>query len=373
MATGSIIDSGHRYTTRMIVRRPASPDDFNGTVLVEWQGGPGLDTDAFWLEEHDHYIRRGYAWVGVSVRRAGIDTPVTGLKAWSPGRYGTLDVTEGGKILDDALSYDIFSQAAEAVRSPVGVDPMGGLNVERVIAISANANLATYHNSIHPLAGVFDAFLVAFNGGKLRTDLDVKVLKLLNETSIAGNQAALRQLDSDHFRRWEIAGTAAHDFHFQQEIVPLRARDGLSPLRTDCNLPPFTRIPLYFVANAATEQLVRWVEDNIQPPSAPEIEVVSGVIARDSFGNALGGIRLSQHAVPTATNTGVNSGPPFCSLFGSYQPFDAATLAELYPNHGTYISQVTHTAHDNLKSGFIVLEDKIATVQEAAQSDIGKR
>ena len=127
--------------------------------------------------------------------------------------------------------------------------------------------------------------------------------------------------------------------------------------------------------NAATEQLVRWVKDNIQPPSAPEIVTLgpSVVIARDSFGNALGGIRLSQHAVPTATNTGVNSGPGFCSTFGSYQPFDAATLAELYPNHGTYVSQVTHATHDNLKNGFIVLEDATATVQEAAQSDIGKR
>jgi hypothetical protein len=375
LATGSIIDSGHKYTTRIIVRRPASPDDFNGTVLMEWQIGPGLDTDAFWLEEHDHYIRRGYAWVGVSVRRAGIHTAVTGLKAWSPSRYGTLDVTQKGTFVSDELSFDIFSQAAQAVRSPVGVDPMGGLNVERVIAISAGAGFVTYLNSIHPLAGAFDAFLVlALNAGKLRTDLDVKVFKLLGEISIATyGQAALRLPDSDHLRSWEIAGTASHDFQFQQGVVPLRARDGLAPLRTDCTLPPFSRIPGRFVFNAATEQLVRWVTDNIEPPHAPDIEVAAGVIARDSFGNALGGIRLSQHAVPTATNTGVNSGPEFCSTFGSYQPFDANTRDALYPNHGTYVSQVTHTTHDNLKNGFIVLEDATATVQEAAQSDIGKR
>jgi len=373
LATAKVIDSGHPYRTRIIVRRPASPDDFSGTVLMEWQTGPaGHDNDAFWLAEHDHYIRHGYAWVGVSALRSGIHTAVTGLKAWSPSRYGTLDVTQGDMIRDDALSYDIFSQAAQAVRSPVGVDPMGGLDVQRIFAIGAGGRLVIYHNSIHPLAGVFHAFLVGFAGGQLRTDLDVKVFNLLSETSIAGGQVAL-QPDSEHFRRWEVAGTATHDFYLQQELAPLEVRDLGSSPPPACDRQPFSRIPLYFVGNAATEQLVRWVEDNIQPPSAPEIEVVSGVIARDSFGNALGGIRLSQHAVPTATNTGVNSGPPFCSLFGSYQPFDAATLAELYPNHGTYISQVTHTAHDNLKSGFIVLEDKIATVQEAAQSDIGKR
>ena len=386
LTTGSIIDGGHPYRTRIVVRRPASPGDFNGTVLMEWQNdAAGSDLDAFWLAEHDHYIRRGYAWVGVTVQHAGIDTAVTGLRAWSPSRYGTLDVTQGGAIPGDALSYDIFSQAARSVRSPVGVDPMDGLNVERVFAIGASAaatGLVTYHNSIHPLAGVFDAFLL-FAGGRtlpgggfLRTDLDVKVFRLLSETEIARAPTAFRQPDSDHLRRWEVAGSAHFDFHLQQEQAPLLARDLGSSLPAPCTLPPFSRIPGYFVFNAATEQLVRWVTDNIQPPTAPDIEVSSlgppVVIARDSSGNALGGIRLSQHAVPTATNTGVNSGPGFCTLFGSFQLFDAATLDELYPNHGTYVSQVTHTAHDTLKNGFIVLEDAQATVQEAAQSDFGK-
>ena len=36
LATSSIISSGHPYLTRMLVRRPADPKQFNGTVLVEW-------------------------------------------------------------------------------------------------------------------------------------------------------------------------------------------------------------------------------------------------------------------------------------------------------------------------------------------------
>ena len=68
----------------------------------------------------------------------------------------------------------------------------------------------------------------------------------------------------------------------------------------------------------------------------------------------------------------LNSGPSFCNLLGSYQPFDAATLAALYRNHGTYVSQVTQTTHDNLSDGFIVPEDAMATVQDAAHFEIGK-
>jgi ABC-type transport system substrate-binding protein len=33
------------------------------------------------------------------------------------------------------------------------------------------------------------------------------------------------------------------------------------------NLPPFSRTPFYFVANAATEQLVRWVRSSISVSS----------------------------------------------------------------------------------------------------------
>jgi hypothetical protein len=383
LATGSVIDSGHPYRTRMVVRRPTSPNHFSGTVLMEWQNVTGgYDLDALWADSHDHMIRRGYAWIGVSAQRAGIHTPVTGLKAWSPSRYGTLDVTQGGAIVDDALCFDIFSQAAQAVRNPVGVDPMGGLHVERLIAGGASqsaARLVTYHNAIHPLAGVFDAFALFVGGRLLRTDLDVKVFKILSETDVAGVQAALRQPDSDHYRKWEVAGAAHLDFHLRRELEPLQIRDGIPLPSTDCDLPPLSRIPFFYVANAATDHMVRWVTQNLAPPTAPEMELVPGtitpasaVVARDSFGNALGGLRLSQHAVPTATNTGLNSGPGFCSLFGSYQPFDAATLNTLYPYHGTYVSQVTQAAHENLKDGYVVLEDAIATVLEAAQSEVGR-
>ena len=38
-------------------------------------------------------------WVGVSAQRVGLHS-ATGLKAWSPARYGALDLTVGGTIND---------------------------------------------------------------------------------------------------------------------------------------------------------------------------------------------------------------------------------------------------------------------------------
>ena len=36
MENAEVIDGGHRYRTRLIVRRPESAEDFNGVVVVEW-------------------------------------------------------------------------------------------------------------------------------------------------------------------------------------------------------------------------------------------------------------------------------------------------------------------------------------------------
>lgn len=379
MATATYRDGPYPYRTRMVVRRPVSPARFNGTVVMEWQNGATAhDLDAVWLEGWPHYVRRGYAWIGVSASHPSVHQAGTGLKAWGPSRYAGLDVSANGAITTDDLSYDIFSQAVQGVKSPVGVDVMGGLRVERVIATGVSmpaVRLRTYHNSIHPLAGVVDCFLLIMGGRQLRTDLDVKVFKVLSESEVA-NQTADRQEDSDKLRSWEVAGTSHMFFHFIREMQPIRERDGIAASAPPtCELPPYSRIPSRYAANAALEHLVRWVRDGIEPPTAPPIETTPGpplTVIRDAFGNALGGVQLPQHAVPTATNTGVNS-PVSCRVLGTYLPLDAETLQTLYPNHGAYVGAVLRSTLENLLKGHMVMEDAITTIEEASRSDIGKK
>ena len=100
---------------------------FNGVVIAEWYNVSNQwDQEVDWFQTHEHLLREGYAWVGVSAQPVGVHS-ATGLQAWSPSRYGALDVTAGGTITDNSLSYDIFSQAVKAIRSPAGLDPLGSL------------------------------------------------------------------------------------------------------------------------------------------------------------------------------------------------------------------------------------------------------
>jgi hypothetical protein len=389
LATGGVVTTGHPYRTRMIVRRPTSAERFNGIVVVEWVNvTAGYNLDAMWQASFDLLMREGYAYVGVSAQRVGVQQPPSGLTSWSPTRYAELDVTAGGLFVgppgspapSDALSYDIFSQAAQAIRHPKGVNPLGGLPVRLIIASGVSQSqgrLVLYHNSIHPVAGVYDGFFLVLGiGGRLRTDLNVKVFKVNTENDVLLlGEAAVRQDDSDRLRTWEVAGASHVSFQSTEFRTPLLIRDGLPVSDTSvCALPALSHIPTRYVLNAVYGHLTRWIEAGTAPPTAPRIlltSVAPAVAARDPFDNALGGLRLAQHAVATATNTGLNSGPGFCFLFGSHQPFDDATLAMLYPNHGRYVSAVDKATKQNLTAGYIIAPDAEATVEDAAHSDIG--
>jgi len=381
-ATGSIISSGHPYKTRIVVRRPISAKRFNGVVVLEWQNvTAGYELDAHWGPSWEHFIRRGYAWVGVSAQRVGVHgSPLyptnNALKAWSPIRYGTLDLTDGGTILDDSLCYDVFSQAAKAIWDPTGVDPMGGLSVEMILAAGASQSagrLSIYHNSIHPLHNVVDAFYLLVGGSDLRTDLDVKVFQYLSETDLRTGPGR-RMADSDNFRSWEITGTGHSSWVSAVYRDPLVLRDFGEPVwPPDCDLPPYSRVRGYYVINAQYDLLVRWVRNGAPPPTAPKIEFFSEdppIIARNELGIALGGIRLPEIEVPIALNSGINSGATFCVLYGTYQPFDDDTLHALYRNHGAYVSGFNRSVNKNLKAGYILKEAAMEMRAEAAHSDV---
>ncbi len=397
-------------------------------MVVEWYNvSQGHDGEYDWFQSAEHMLDAGYAWVGVSNQKVGVDS----LKEWSPTRYSTLDITAGGTINDDSLSYDAFTAAALAIRGKGNTDVMGGLKAARLIAIGHSqsaARLYTYFHSVHPLIPkVYDAVVLHGGGGKVREDLDVKVFKLLNETDVAG-QANSRQPDTANYRQWEVAGTSHLDAQFSRMLAGLGLRvSGMDPVEGSpsltgatisggagngasgngdnvpgtnvCINPPFSRIPGYYVLDAVLDQTARWVKDGTPPPTATHIELTqlppappadngaAGAgdrrpqgprweVVHDELGNAHGGIELSQHAVPTATNTGQNeggagTGERNCNLMGSYLTWDEARLAAMYPTHAGYVAKVKEVTEKNLKNGYIVKADADATIADAEHSSIG--
>ena len=115
------------FNTRVVVYRPIDPKKFNGTVIVEWLNvSGGLDANPDWTLTHNELIRDGFAWVGVSAQAQGVNQLKCATNA-PPSRRVRLPVilaaTGRSSHPGDSYSYDIFSQAGQAIRDNSATDP----------------------------------------------------------------------------------------------------------------------------------------------------------------------------------------------------------------------------------------------------------
>ena len=390
------------YETRIVVRRPTNPQRFAGVVVVDWQNvTAGHDIDTEWGGAGDFFVRHGWIWVGASVQRVGVNGATTGatanlgLRQWSPTRYGPLDLTNGGTVLDDSQSYDVYTQIARLVKQgpSAGPNPFAGLDVRDVYAggVSQSATfLVRYYNAIQVSASAYDGFLVGLGGGIPRADVGTKLMKVYTETDVLLSQAALRVPDSATIHTWEVTGgshipasaVSPDPTDFRATLGGIQVREYGPAAPVDCRNPGPSDVEVWAVFQAAYAALDRWATEGVPPATADPIEVASlgppVTLVRDANGIALGGIRLPKVAVPVALVNGSNGAASltnplsvFCVLYGTHAPFDVDELASLYPTHGSYVSRVTKSVND-LVGRFLLREDAQTLLTDASQSGFGK-
>ena len=376
------------YTTRLIVRRPKSAAAFNGTVMVEWLNVTfGYDLDALWQLSHEHLMRKGYAYVGVSAQRTGIYGTPNGLQAWSPARYAQLAIPQGASLdnsfVFDPAAYAIYGQALKVIRHAAGADAMDGLPVQRIIATggSQSAGTVTLYYDLYQLADQaadgYMPFILSLSSLLAALGFDNQVnVNIPTLTAVVGKPVFLvnsetdpsyvRPPDSSLFRLWEVAGASHLDEYGVSSLRPILLRDlgfDFESGDKDCAFTPRSRIPFRYVLNAAMDHLQDWLRAGTPPPVAPPFQYdAAGQLQRDAYGNVLGGIRLSEHAVATAVNRRENPG---CELEGQYQPFSADLLRSLYPTHQAYVSQVDAVTRQNVSMGYLNDDDAQETLQAA--------
>lgn len=391
--TAGVVAKDNPYKTRMVVYRPTDAARFNGTTIVEWQNvSNGYDTPVQWIQQKDFALRNGYAWVEVSAQNVGLTNATTGLKVWSPTRYGTLDVTNGGTVSGDLLSYDVFSQAAKAIRSVSSV--MGGLQTRKLIAIGNSqsaARLGVYLNGIQPLHKIYDGAILVVGGPKMRTDLTIPIMKVLSESEIAGamtNENPMLQADAANFVTWQITGTS------HSEIYGAAVRGTI--LKRDLNreigestpagspqtwAPTRSRIPFRYATNAAVVAIEKYLDAATPLPKASPMQVTDAsvpTVARDSYGNALGGLRLPDIDVPIALDNGycVTGGPcdysTITKYIGTHIPFTKTVLDTLYPTHADYVNKYKSSAQNAVAQGYLLQGDADEAIANAESSIIGE-
>ena len=387
-----------QYKTRIVVNRPIDPADFSGDVLVEWLNvTAGFETPPSWGTGQLEMRRGGAVWVGVSAQIIGIEGNPSGglplplyLKAVDPERYGSL-LHPG-----DSFSYDIFSQVAQAIRSPEGIDPLDGLTVQKLIAYGESQSagrLVTYVNALQPLYNAFDGYMIHSRGdsssplaqdplvavptadaARIRTDLNVPVMTFETETDVLLlGYAAARQPDTDLIRTWEVPGTAHVDYYTSVSGAAdtvgdpvyasvIEERSVLGFITCD---KPMNNGPQHYVFNAAVRALNTWVAGGNPPSTSPRLELNDDEsdYLYDNQGNVLGGIRTPYVDAPSAVLLGeANPGNSFCFLFGTTSLFSADQMASLYVDEAGFVAAVTEAANATVEAGFLLREDADAII-----------
>ncbi len=389
--TATVLDSGNPYKTRIVVRKPMNAAAFSGTVIVEWFNVTNnMDMEPCWYETYDWIMSKGHVWVGVSAQMVGVNAlvswskPTNATPTNSPtatNRYSTLDVShlkDGTLLTSDALHFDIFSQAMQAIKHPGPVNPLAGLTPKTIIAMGQSQSavmLSSYVNNVHPLAPVADAFaLESTYGTNIRTDLISPVWKVLTECDVVlFTEANYRRPDDSKFVTWETPNTSHNDYRAWLSRVFLEHRDmngiAIEDSLTCTYMPVGSQVPFYYALTAGLTQLVGWAHGGAPIVSATPLTVVqftpNVVVDRDAFGMTKGGIRFSQVAVPILNNSADNSGPGTCSRWGYYIAYPTSTLNDTYATHASYVSLVTAAANSALNSNYILPENATADIAAA--------
>ena len=390
------------YETRIAVYRPINPKRFNGTVVVEWLNvSGGTDDSPDWTLSHNELIRDGFAWVGVSAQQVGVNAARTG----DPTDYASLSHP------GDSFSYDIFSQAGQAVRHDSAAI-LGGLRPHALIAVGESQSagrLMTYIDAVQPITRVYQGFLVhsqfgtgsplsqspqtnevAPNPTTIRSDIGVPVFEFETETDVAGSKLTdrLHYGNRKWFRLWEIAGSSHYDY-YGLAIGPGDTGNGQGAVENLAAMQTPTRTPVggfncavpintggtHWALDAAVHALNRWVMSGSPPPRALFLATThdSPVVYKlDANGNVLGGVRTPQVDAPIAALGSQGNSGGFCLLFGSTVPFSAAHLASLYESHRQFVVAWSGAIRRDRADGFLLPADATELLHSAVVSNVAR-
>lgn len=394
------------YTTRVLVRRPADPAQFSGTVALE-PHHPDDDRALSWTMVAPWILRRGHAHVGVTQEPA----TVADLIAWDRQRYGALRISDGTQ------RWEILGQVAVAIKTDA-LPAFAELDVRRTV-MSGWSMTGTFcrmflGEGFHDRCRVdgrpaIDGYVICISSGgagragyaSLRAGeplaLDdprrtigahgVPVVELLSEGESETQHDVLRpdaDGPDDLYRLYQVAGTG----HVTTGLPPIATNRvqmrerGAPDLPREINETP-SDARMDHVARAVFDAMERWIVDGVAPPRAERFgygaEGMRGrmyeslPLLRDGDGNAIGGVRTPWVEVPAATYLPHSTPRPgrcepaahapysdpalLADLIAHRRPFGAEELRRRYGSADAYLKRFEHSARILCAEGWLLKED----------------
>ena len=385
--------NGHEHTApykvRILVRRPADPARFNGTAVLEWFNvSLQQEVEHEWPINFPMLMRDGYVSASVSAQYLGVQSasPMA-LKNWDPQRYGTLQHP------GDNYSYDIFAQAAQALRSGLGARHRPADLVLGTGTSQSCLRLVTYISRLAAGDRVFDGYHPTTCPAT--AEVPDSLVPMVWGTS-EWEAGILSRPDGPLLRVWEIAGTSHANWWEIRFQGAQGYRDGFAYDGTTYfpyygwdeddagqygERRPFSNnvAPARYAFRAAIDGLNRWARDwrdyragrlaadQVRAaPAAARLERDGFALRRDEQGNALGGVRLPALDVPVA----IYRGEFHDGASGHTHALDRDTLTALYTSHDDYVAKMRVATDAAVAGGFMLAADRDEWMTRVVSSPI---
>jgi hypothetical protein len=345
--------AGQPYKTRLLLRKPANPQQFSGMLVGEptHRGGNALICQF----ARFGIAKRGHACATVAARRINLTNPATagaGLWEFNLERYGSLRVA-------DSQANEVIAQVGRLLRSNLAGGPMGSYAVRNLVlsgtsdssgatrTYMSSSTLLDHADLRMPDGGpIYQGFFVTSTlGGQIVPITDVPTIQMPSQSEVHGTNSYRRD-DSDEpgnlFRLYEVSGMSHND-----------ARE--NPAFAGCT-NPLSHFPHGALTFMGLQHTLDWAAHGTLPPRAERMGVDNDLadgtrVALDGHGNAVGGVRSTYLDVPIFRFTIPNSGPGLCSQTGWITP-----LSGLYRNYGEYVSAVQHRLKELIDDGWFPRE-----------------
>jgi hypothetical protein len=366
--------NGKPYSTRIVVRKPASNGKFSGLTIVEAMHPSGA---AHMFEfTSDYTMSSGHMAVEVVTNFAELLTQ-------NRDRYK--DQTISGDQVPEVLA-----QVGALIKQKPAGTPFANLTTRKMVMLgtSATAGILINYLNAHKvyrtpdMQRIYDGFLPMSTGATVQ-QVDAPVIQVPTMTEVVGANLTTRadgDAAGDQFRLYEFAGMAHVDSRDSVRFKPDPS--------TTAGGKASSNFPVQAYMSVALRNLLEWVDKGKVPPRAERIVVDrnnddGSPMALDENGNAKGGIRnpyvdvpVSKFGVPNEpANPAIqnpsawiashnNGAQTMCRLGGYQVAFSKEQLQKLYTNKKTYVDRVKKNLDQMEKAGWslpvyrdLILED----------------
>lgn len=406
-----VLKEGLPYTTRILVRRPAKDSEFSGRAYFDIMNATqGYDIEDFWHRYYLWCMEHGHAYVGITSKPVNVRS----LKNFDYDRYKKLDWSNGEEVpvptvtnavsipgTEEGLIWDMLGQLGYYLKQE-GNRCLNGRKAEYVYLTGQSQSGAYLNTFVHYFdqytydengKHIFDGYMNAV-GAQLERELcqndnlyDIDVLMRTKWTSktpyialtsegdlylfqgLSGKEVMHMGIENnDTCRYYEMSAAPHTDIicPILTALPEIKKTGAKMPNLNPVLLQNINDFPLEYYICGMLEKLHIWATTGQQPEMIEPIKRIGDDLAKDEYGNSVGGFRTPYVDVPIASYIASNPDDPE-GICGRMTYFSKEKMEQIYGTADEYLHKFADAVKKQVEEKWVSETDGDKMIEWAKQ------